>query len=172
MDQKQVLNSRSYTNPVQGTKTHLTMWPGGRKKFSFHSVLQEICQNMFLPASLRFPIVKIIEITYKVKQRTSDILRVKWLFILYTGDTVKIWTSLSSCFSEITNGLVNRIADPSLHSSYSFCNYYTRLYSYLWFLTILNESWLFSNFLHCRKFEHDYLSGRSKENAFSSPVWQ
>ena len=105
---------------------------------------------MFLPASLRFPIVKIIEITYKVKQRTSDILRVKWLFILYTGDTVKIWTSLSSCFSEITNGLVNRIADPSLHSSYSFCNYYTRLYSYLWFLTILNESWLFPNFLHCR----------------------
>ena len=42
-------------------KTHLTMSPGGRKKFSFHSVLQENCQNMLLSASLRFSIVKIIE---------------------------------------------------------------------------------------------------------------
>ena len=35
---------------------------------------------------------------------------------------------------------------------------------------ISKESWVFSSSFHCRKFKHDHLSGRRKENIFSCPT--
>ena len=62
---------------AQRMKTHLTMRPGGCRKFSFYNILQEICHNKFFFVSLRFPFV-IIKRNLQVKQNLPGVSQVRF----------------------------------------------------------------------------------------------
>ena len=82
----------------QGIKTHLTVWPGGRRKFSIYNVLQEIPQDIyFFVYYALFSQFFMMKITYQIKQVTEHKLYLMYSFYEYciqrTWDKWRTWFS-------------------------------------------------------------------------------
>ena len=91
-------------------KTHLTVRPGGRRKFSIHSVLHELSQNLssFHVLCTVFSFFK-MKITYKIKEVTEHGLYLKYSFyayIVYNKQEISGELDFPSCLLEFIDDFV------------------------------------------------------------------